>query len=83
MRDDYDIAMIRINYPIMDELTGMTVLQVSHCRFQYVQPLPLSLQDNKFNEGTMMPICLPDNKGQELYLRMSKDPNLDDISVRK
>ena len=43
----------------MDEGTGITVLQVfkSCC---WVSPL---LQGNKFNNQTLMPICLPKNKG--------------------
>ena len=45
-REDYDIAMLRIDYPIMDEGTGITVLQ-----------------GNKFDTTTIMPICLPPNKG--------------------
>ena len=68
MRDDYDIAMLRIDYPIMDEATGMTVLKVSH----YNTSLLLYLQGNKFNKDTMMPICLPSNKGQEFHLKMSQ-----------
>ena len=27
-RNDYDIALLRLDYPIMDEGTGITVLQV-------------------------------------------------------
>ena len=46
-RDDYDIALLRLDYPIMDEGTGATVLP-----------------GNKFDMNTLMPICLPKNKGQ-------------------
>ena len=28
-RNDYDIAIFRIDYPVMDERTGMTVLKVA------------------------------------------------------
>ena len=45
-RDDYDIALLRIDYPAMDEGTGITVLP-----------------GNKFAKNTLMPICLPPNKG--------------------
>ena len=45
-RDDYDIALLRLDYPIMDEGTGATVLP-----------------GNKFAKNTLMPICLPPNKG--------------------
>ena len=27
-RNDYDIALLRLDYPIMDEGTGITVLEV-------------------------------------------------------
>ena len=55
-RFDYDIAILRLDYPIMDERTGITVLKVIKSR----RPL---FQDNKFNMDTVMPICLPKNKG--------------------
>ena len=45
-RHDYDIALFRIDYPLMDEATGITILE-----------------GNKFNASTLMPICLPPNKG--------------------
>ena len=45
-RDDYDIALLRIDYPTMDEGNGITVLP-----------------GNKFAKNTLMPICLPPNKG--------------------
>ena len=32
-RNDYDIALLRLDYPIMDEGTGITVLQVFKSRF--------------------------------------------------
>ena len=57
-RNDYDIAILRLDYPIMDEGTGITVLQV----FKSLFPL-LSSQGNKFDKATLMPICLPKNKG--------------------
>ena len=48
---------MRIDYPIMDEGTGITVLEV----LDPVAPPPF--QGNKFNMDTLMPICLPKNKG--------------------
>ena len=43
----------------MDEGTGITVLEVF--KFLFLS-FSLSLQGNKFDEDTLMPICLPKNK---------------------
>ena len=62
-RTDYDIAALRLDYPIIDEISGMTLLKVSRSLL-YCYSYNLSLQDNKFSPHTLMPICLPTNNRQ-------------------
>merc|ERR1719450_532756 len=45
-RKDYDIALIRIDYPVIDDDSGMTLLH-----------------GNRFDNSTVMPICLPSSRG--------------------
>ena len=45
-RKDYDIALLRLSYPVADPDTGMTILG----------------KGPHFSKNTIMPICLPENK---------------------
>ena len=50
MRVDYDIALLRIDYPIADPDTGLTVLQ-NHT-FTPDKIMPVCLPPNKFFRDT-------------------------------
>ena len=50
-RNDYDIALLRLDYPIMDEGTGITVLQV----FKSLGPLFPGKQVQQVHSDADMP----------------------------
>lgn len=51
IRKDYDIALFRLDYPVMDEIHGLTILNSDG-----------ETKGNAFNPKTVMPICLPTGK---------------------
>ena len=51
-RNDYDIAILRLDYPIMDEGTGITVLQVFISLFS-------SLLPGRTHGNVLRPFCFP------------------------
>ena len=46
-RSDYDIALLRIDYPIIDQESGMNILYTKET------------EEYKFDPETILPICLP------------------------
>lgn len=56
-----DIALVRIDYPLVDESGSFTKLLLLNLSFN---PTGINLlEENKFKNDTIMPICLPPTKG--------------------
>lgn len=62
-RKDYDIALLRVSYPIHDDDTGMLTKILMEFD-TYAAGLSL-LENGKVEKDTLMPICLPPNQAFE------------------
>lgn len=58
---DYDIALVRINYPVQDDESGTLMLQ-SYNILQIFYKGMTVLYNRRFNVSSIMPICLPPSR---------------------
>ena len=64
IRKDYDIALIRLDYPIIDEESGECVfILISIVKNIIIYIIGMSvIKENKFSKKSIMPICLPSSE---------------------
>ena len=56
-RKDFDIALVRISYPVLDEQSGRENY-TDACIIMFILGMTI-LPEGKFSPHTLMPICLP------------------------
>ena len=63
IRKDYDIALIRLDYPIIDEESGECVFILIAIVKNNIYIIGMSvIKENRFSKLSVMPICLPSSE---------------------